>query len=91
MVKVEANAVSAQDDALVMKLQQEVQHLKEILNLSRKGGAMDVHQQLLELKQENARLANVGQKVDYVEKLKAENKSMRIELQELRSMNSNGF
>jgi hypothetical protein len=44
MVKVTANAVSAADDALVMKLQREVQHLKEILNLKRKGGVMDVHQ-----------------------------------------------
>ena len=37
--KVSANQVSAADDALVLKLQQEIQHLKEILNLKRKGGA----------------------------------------------------
>jgi len=43
MVKVQANSVSAADDALVMKLQKEVQHLKEILNLNRKGGVLDVH------------------------------------------------
>jgi hypothetical protein len=43
MVKVQANAVSAADDALVLKLQREVQHLKDILNLSRKGGSMNVH------------------------------------------------
>ena len=44
MVKVSANTVSAADDALVIKLQKEVQHLKEILNLNRKGGVLDVHQ-----------------------------------------------
>jgi hypothetical protein len=43
MVKVQANTVSAADDALVMKLQKEVQHLKDILNLNRKGGVLDVH------------------------------------------------
>jgi kinesin family protein 3/17 len=43
LVKVQANKVSAAEDALVLKLQKEVQHLKEILNLSRKGGVLDVH------------------------------------------------
>lgn len=43
MVKVSANTVSAVDDALVIKLQKEVQHLKDILNLNRKGGVLDVH------------------------------------------------
>ena len=56
MTKVVANQVSAADDALVTKLQKEIQHLKEILNLKRKGGAHDMHQQLLVLKEENAKL-----------------------------------
>jgi len=43
MVKVNANTVNAADDALVSKLQKEVQHLKDILNLNRKGGVLDVH------------------------------------------------
>ena len=43
MTKVSANTISAQDDALVTKLQKEIQHLKEILNLKRKGGAHDLH------------------------------------------------
>ena len=42
MVKVQANTINAADDALVSKLQKEVQHLKEILNLNKKGGALDV-------------------------------------------------
>ena len=80
MVKVNANAVSAADDALVVKLQKEVQHLKEILNLNRKGGVLDVHQQLLVLKEENTRLKS-GE-VDYGQfaRLKYENKSLRIEV-----------
>ena len=44
MTKVSANQISAADDALVGKLQKEIQHLKEILNLKRKGGAHDLHQ-----------------------------------------------
>lgn len=43
MTKVSANQVSAQDDALVGKLQKEIQHLKEILNMKRRGGAHDLH------------------------------------------------
>ena len=43
MIKVQANELSAADDAYIQKLQKEVQHLKEILNLKRSGGASDVH------------------------------------------------
>lgn len=43
LTKVTANQISAIDDALVLKLQKEIVHLKDILNLKRKGGAMDVH------------------------------------------------
>jgi len=92
MVKVSANTVSAADDALVIKLQKEVQHLKDILNLNRKGGVLDVHQQLLVLKEENSRLKDAAGKVSQVEKLKQENKIMRIELQEMRAQGmSEGF
>ena len=63
MVKVQANAVSAADDALVVKLQKEVQHLKEILNLNRKGGVLDIQQQLLVLKEENTKLKDMANKV----------------------------
>lgn len=90
MVKVQANSVSAADDALVIKLQREVQHLKEILNLNRKGGVLDVHQQLLVLKEENSRLRDMAGKVELVEKLRAENKHMRLELQEIRAQSTTG-
>lgn len=43
LMKVSANQVNAADDALVVKLQREIQHLKDILNLKRKGGAQDIH------------------------------------------------
>ena len=59
MTKVSANQISAADDALVLKLQKEIQHLKEILNLKRKGGAHDLHQQLLILKEENSKLKDM--------------------------------
>ena len=38
MTKTSANQISAADDALVLKLQKEIQHLKDILNLKRRGG-----------------------------------------------------
>ena len=44
MTKVTANEISKADDELVLKLQKEIQHLKEILNMKRKGGAHDMHQ-----------------------------------------------
>ena len=92
MVKVQANTVSAADDALVMKLQKEVQHLKDILNLNRKGGVLDVHQQLLVLKEENSRLKSQAAKVEQVERLRHENKILRIEMQEMRAQGmSEGF
>jgi len=84
MVKVQANQMSAADDALVLKLQREVQHLKDILNLNRKGGVLEVHQQLLVLKQENSRLKDMATNVQIVEKLKQENKTLRLELQQVK-------
>ena len=56
LVQVKANKMNAADDALILRLQKEVQHLKEILSLNRKGGNENVNQQLLLLKDENARL-----------------------------------
>lgn len=90
MVKVQANSVSAADDALVIKLQKEVQHLKEILNLNRKGGVLDVQQQLLVLKEENTRLKDIATNIQTVEKLKHENKAMRLEIQELKAQAQSG-
>ena len=92
MIKVQANAVSAADDALVLKLQREVQHLKDILNLSRKGGVLNVNQQLLVLKEENHRLKDMATQINTVEKLKSENKNLRLELQQIKVQGySNGF
>lgn len=66
--------------------------MKDILNLNRKGGVLDVHQQLLVLKEENSRLKDQASKVSQVERLKHENKMMRIELQEMKAQGmSEGF
>ena len=90
LVKVQANAVSAADDRLVLKLQKEVQHLKDILNLNRRGGVLDVNQQLLALKAENSRLKDAAGRVELVERLKVENRSLRLEMQELRAGSTGG-
>jgi len=47
--------------------------LKDILNLKRKGGAHDIHQQLLQLKEENSKLKEIASRVNEVENLKREN------------------
>ncbi len=40
MVRVKANEVKASDDALVQKLQKEVQHLREVLNIRKSKNEM---------------------------------------------------
>ncbi len=50
LVKVQANEMNADDDARIQQLQKEVQYLKDILNMKRKGGANELTQQLLQLK-----------------------------------------
>ena len=83
-----ANEISASDDALVKKLQHELQYLKDLLQLKRKGGMSDVHRQLLMLRQENDKLRAIHTGWDQVEKLKVENKMMRLELQKAHDSNS---
>lgn len=84
MTKTSANQISAADDALVLKLQKEIQHLKDILNLKRRGGNQDLHQQLLVLKEENSKLREMVTKQGDADKLREENYRMRHELMVLR-------
>lgn len=79
-VKVTKNEINATDDELVKKLQKEVQYLKEILTLKRKGDAVSVHQKLYFLKEENDRLRKMALSVADVEKIKEENKHIKLEL-----------
>ena len=64
----------------MQKLHKEIQHLKDILNLKRKGGAHDLHQQLLILKEENTKLKEMVQDNQEVTALMQENRVMRQEL-----------
>ena len=86
MVKVRKNEISATNDMLVAKLQREIQHLKSLLSLNRKGGLQDISQQLLQLKEENERLKRITKNltIEEVESLKQENKKLRIELQNMK-------
>lgn len=84
LTKVTANQISAADDALVMKLQREITHLKDILNLKRKGGANDVHQQLLTLKEENAKLREVVREAGDAPMLRQQNNALRQELSQFK-------
>lgn len=42
MTRVKANEINTMDDALVQKLQREVQNLREVLNLRKKSGSNDI-------------------------------------------------
>ena len=86
MVTVKKNEISATNDMLVAKLQREIQHLKSILSLNRKGGMQDISYQLLALKEENERLKKITKNltIEEVEGLKQENKKLRLELQGIR-------
>ena len=86
MVKIKKNEISATNDLLVAKLQREIQHLKSVLSLNRRGGLEDLSHQMLALKEENERLKQITKNltVEEVESLKQENKKLRLELQNIR-------
>eukprot|EP00347_Sterkiella_histriomuscorum_P022281 403331039 len=91
MAVVKVNEINAQDDALVQKLQKEVQTLREVLNLRRKGMSNDIQKELLILKEENLKLKEMAQNADMVEKLKLENKLMKLELQKIKDVGSSDY
>ena len=94
MVKVKKNEISATNDLVINKLQKEIQHLKTLLNLKRKGGLQELEQKIWRLTEENQKLKTIQKNVtvEEVEKLKEENKRLRIELQNLGTQgNSDGF
>ncbi|CDW74044.1 kinesin motor domain containing protein [Stylonychia lemnae] len=82
-MKISKNEINAQDDALIQKLQKEIQHLKDLLQMRRKGDQVNIHQQIYQLKEENERLRAMAMTVADVEQLKQENKEMRLHLQNL--------
>lgn len=86
MVKVRKNEVSATNDDLVQNLQREIQYLKDMLQVKKNGGISELHNQLLALKEENHQLKkqlNVQLSVEEVERLRKENKKLRLELQSI--------
>jgi hypothetical protein len=94
MVKVKKNEISATNDVVITKLQKEIQHLKTLLNLKRKGGLQELEQRIWRLTEENQKLKTIHHNVtiEEVERLKEENKRLRIELQNIGTQgNSDGF
>ena len=85
MQMVKKNEYSAKDDVAVQKLQKEVLHLKEVLNLKRKNNSKDLTHQLYTLKEENYRLREYALSFNEVEKMRQENKEMRLELQKMKN------
>lgn len=87
LIRVKKNAISATNDRLVVKLQREIQHLKDILQLRKQGagGLAEIQQRLWTLTMENQKLRemNQGLSAQEVERLIMENKNMKVELQKL--------
>lgn len=87
LVRVKKNAISATNDRLVVKLQREIQHLKDVLQLRKQGagGLAEIQQRLWSLTMENQKLRemNQGLSAQEVERLIMENKNMKVELQKL--------
>ena len=84
MVKIKANEVDATDQAVVKKLHEEVLHLRQVLNLRKKGKTEEIQRRLISLQKENNRLRLIASDISEVEHLKLENKIMKLELQKIR-------
>lgn len=56
MTKVRANNFSATNNRMVNKLQNEIKHLRDVLNIRRKGNKYDLEAQVVALKLENQKL-----------------------------------
>ena len=59
MQRVRRNDISAQDDAVITRLQREINFLKEVLILKQKGSNTDLSQKVVRLQEENERLKNM--------------------------------
>mmetsp|Transcript_32151 Transcript_32151/g.31564 ORF Transcript_32151/g.31564 Transcript_32151/m.31564 type:complete len:228 (+) Transcript_32151:539-1222(+) len=81
-VKATANEISPEDDKLVQKLRREVIHLKEILQMRNNKTQKDINLELLSLKEENSRLREMNTATDEMERLRKENKQLRLAIQE---------
>ena len=88
MVRTKANIFSGSDDALVKRLQKEIIHLRDILNIRRKGGKGELAEQLLLLKDENSRLKENNISMKDIERLMEENKLIKLELQRMMANNT---
>ena len=69
---------------LLNKLHEEVVHLRQVLNLRKKGKIEEIQRQLVSLQKENRKLKEFANNTEEVERLKLENKIMRLELQRLK-------
>jgi hypothetical protein len=92
MIRSKKNEVSALSSEIVTKLQKEISHLKSLLGLRNKGGIEELQKKIENLTQENKVLKRRATllTVDEVEKLRFENKILRLELQNLGIVQGSG-
>jgi hypothetical protein len=83
--KVRINAVKNEitEDPQVKRLQQELQYMKDLLKLRRKGGVSDLQKQIISLRQENTKLRSIFN-LQQIEEMKRENNAMKVELQRIK-------
>jgi hypothetical protein len=84
MVKIKVNELDAADQVLVQKLHKEVLHLRQVLNLRKRGKLEEVQVQLMKLQSENNKLRELAGEHNEIEQLKLENKIMKMELQKIK-------
>ncbi|KAL4438950.1 hypothetical protein ABPG74_016670 [Tetrahymena malaccensis] len=80
-LKIKPNEINASDFQIVQKLQREINYLKDLLHMKKKGiNPNDIHQRLLKLQEENERLKKTHISINEVEKLIQENRQMKLEI-----------
>lgn len=85
--KLKKEVISHKFKAEITCCMMQIEYLREILSMRRQGTSAigEVHQKLIILKEENERLRQNHISIQEVEKLLAENKTMKFELQKLKN------
>ena len=92
MIRSKKNEVSALSNEIVTKLQKEISHLKSLLGLRNKRGIEELHKKIENLTQENKVLKRKATliTIDEVQRLRMENKLLRLELQNMGIVQGSG-
>ena len=76
--QVKKNQINVREDNMIQKLQSEINYLKDLLQLKKKGKNDELTNQLYTLKQENKRLRRAQLTNQDIEQMMRENREMKI-------------